>query len=251
MKGGVKIEQINLLIREFERIKRKGWIKSISDNTSGVGRTFENELGIFENNFPYADYYNIELKCTTKKKFGYINLFSAEPNTKETRLIEDIAKHYGYPDKNFVDTNILNTSINSKVSSFISFKYKATIYIDEKNKYLKVLIEDYYGRVVDDRITWDTEYLKEKIADKCKIIALIKAEKRRFNDVLYIKYKELSVYELKDVKKIIKNIENGNIRITFKVSVNKKGIKKGKLHNHGTSFEININKIEELFTKVH
>lgn len=38
-------KNIELLINEFKKISKKGWIKSINKSFGSVGLTFENELG--------------------------------------------------------------------------------------------------------------------------------------------------------------------------------------------------------------
>jgi hypothetical protein len=174
-------------------IKSKGWIKAINNHSSSIGSTFERELSIKENRIPYADYYGIEIKCTTKKDDFYISLFSAEPNSKSPNLIEDIAKKYGYPHKIEKKINVLNSRINYTSINNISFKYRANIYMDYKYNIIKILIENKFGQIVDERITWDINYIKEKVIDKCLYLAIIKSETKFFSGVQYVKYNEIKV----------------------------------------------------------
>jgi len=60
----------------------------------------------------------------------------------------------------------------------------------------------------------------------------------------------IDFYELKDFDTFILLIEKGIIRVVFKIGTFKKGIRKGNIHDHGTSFEINIENVEELYKKI-
>ena len=245
------MERIKILVKEFEVIKSKGWIKAINNHSSSIGSTFERELSIKENRIPYADYYGIEIKCTTKKDDFYISLFSAEPNSKIPNLIEDIAKKYGYPHKIEKKINVLNSRINYTSINNISFKYRANIYMDYKYNIIKILIENKFGQIVDERITWDINYIKEKVIDKCLYLAIIKSETKLFSGVQYVKYNEIKVYKLKSEIDFIKSIESGAISICFKVSGRKNKMNEYEPHNHGTSFQIRLKDLELIYTKVH
>ena len=55
-------ESINQLINDFEKIRKKGFIKAINNYNGSIGTTFENLLGKRPDDFSYPDYLNIELK---------------------------------------------------------------------------------------------------------------------------------------------------------------------------------------------
>lgn len=58
----VTLEKLVELKKEFLKISKKGYIKGINNNYSSIGRTFENELKLSENEFSVPDYYGIEIK---------------------------------------------------------------------------------------------------------------------------------------------------------------------------------------------
>lgn len=64
------------LINNFNLISQKKWIKSIVNNTSGVGLTFEYLLGKLPDSMFFPDYYGIEIKCTTRFSRYPITLFT-------------------------------------------------------------------------------------------------------------------------------------------------------------------------------
>lgn len=74
MRRKLHVKNITELNKKFLDIKKKGWVKSIIDGNSSVGRTFETLLGNSENSLEIPDYNGIEIKTKTSKKniFVYI-----------------------------------------------------------------------------------------------------------------------------------------------------------------------------------
>ena len=76
-----------------------------------------------------------------------------------------------------------------------------------------------------------------------------------YYDILYsagVKYaKVIDEHYLlfNDFDKFVKEIECGNIVVNIKVGVNKNGKHFGKVHDHGTSFQIFQDSLLELFEK--
>ena len=51
-----------LLYKEFLKIKKKGWIKTMKKGYGGVGYTFERLLGKEVDSFRIPDFHGIEIK---------------------------------------------------------------------------------------------------------------------------------------------------------------------------------------------
>lgn len=58
----VTLEKLVELKKEFLKISKKGYIKGINNNYSSIGRTFENELKLSENEFLYLIIMVLKLK---------------------------------------------------------------------------------------------------------------------------------------------------------------------------------------------
>lgn len=55
---------------------------------------------------------------------------------------------------------------------------------------------------------------------------------------------------MKGFKEFLSLIEQGKIRINFKISVYREGERKGDTHDHGTSFEIQEENLQKLFWNI-
>ena len=76
------------------------------------------------------------------------------------------------------------------------------------------------------------------------------AKRKIINNEEYFKYYKIDLYKLNDIDNFIYLLENGIIRITFKMSVFRTGPRYGQMHNHGTSFDIKENYLIKLYSKI-
>lgn len=51
-----------MIIEAFYKVKTMGWVKSHRRNNTGIGKTFEDCIGVIENNLNEPDLFGFELK---------------------------------------------------------------------------------------------------------------------------------------------------------------------------------------------
>jgi hypothetical protein len=72
----------------FLKIKEMGWIPSNRFHDTGIGKTFEDFLGVIENNKSSADYDGlIELKSARELSSAMITLFTKSPDPQGTNFL--------------------------------------------------------------------------------------------------------------------------------------------------------------------
>lgn len=241
-------KEILELKKKFKEISRMGFVKSINKGYGGIGRTFEDLIGIKYNKSEEPDFLGIEIKTKRLCSRRDITLFASKPEGPSINQIEIIKKKYGYPHKIHKNYRILNASADSiqlnKVGLFRYFKLR----VDRQKG--KIFLEVYNTKreLIDDETYWTIEKLEQKVTKKLKVLALITALSQRVNGVEYFKYYDFRIYHLK-TNKFIDLIESGIIRINFKIGVYLTGAMTGKTYDRGTSFEINEDNLEYLFEK--
>lgn len=109
---------------------------------------------------------------------------------------------------------------------------------------------DRYYNIVDADCSWSFELLEEKINRKLKNLFLVFGERKIIDNVTYYKYLKYECYTFKDFDAFLDSLENGDIRISFKIGVIRTGSKQGKICDHGTSFDIDVSKIEKIYNKI-
>ena len=243
----------NKLKTAFQEIKNKGWIEGNTIGPGNIGRTFENLIGIPNNEFEIPDFDQTEIKTKTKDSDSYTSLFCCTPTGPHYHEVERIKELYGYPDAKIKNHNILNTSVYSKYKNKVGLNFFFELKIDKNNQKIFLLIYDKQKRLIEDSIYWDFDILEEKLYRKLKYLAFIKAEKRLSNSKVYFKYYSMSLYKLKDFNTFIDLLDRGIIRISIKIGIFRDNKRLGKIHDHGTSFciqEKDLDKLYELIEKI-
>jgi len=237
------------LKEEFIKIKEKGWVKSLNKGSNGIGFTFEELLGIQKNELEIPDYNGIELKTRRYSSTSYIVLFSSTPEGKYYHEVERIKNTYGYPHSKFKQYKVLNNSVYGNKLNKIGQKYYFKLDVDRKQRKIYLLVYDKHKNLVEREVYWDFDILEEKIYRKLKILALVKAysKKDRYEDWEYFKYDSIKIYFLKDFNCFINLVEEGIIRVNFKLNIKTREEKIGQIHDHGTSFDILEEDIQKLY----
>lgn len=236
---------------KFEKIKRLNWVESKRNGPTGIGYTFESLIGKKEDNICNPDYKNIEIKT---KKYGsksYTNLFSLAPkNETSTYEIKRLLNKFGYPDKILKNKKVLNVEMYANKKNLIANSYFFQLNINKTEEKIYLYVYNLNYTLNEGKAFWSFKEIEEKLNKKIKKLAYIHAFKRTINGKEYYKYYKLDFYLLKNFETFINLIEDGTIRIKFKIGVIRTGINKGKIHDRGTSFEIKEDNLEKLFHKI-
>ena len=238
---------IKELYTKFENIKKLGWIKSIKKGPSGIGLTFENLIGINENEFEIPDFNGIEIKTKREYSSAYTTLFNATPDGPHFHETKRLKDKYGYPHSKYKEYRVLNVSCFANEPNKIGINYYFQLNVDRQNEKLFLLIYNRKGELIENEVFWYFDSLKEKLYRKLKILAFIKAYTKKDNELEFFKYHELTIYLLKDFNTFLSLIEKGIIRVTFKVNAITSGTKKGTIRDHGTSFGIKECDLDRLY----
>lgn len=238
------------LKKEFERIKRLGWIESKRKGTTGIGYTFETLLNKPEENFEIPDFGKIEIKTKHRYSKGYITLFNATPDGDGLFAIHRLQKKFGYPDKDLTEQRVFKGSVTCNNFTNIGLYYKFKLIVDKDLKLIRLIVVNKSEQLIDDKTSWSFELIQEKLERKLQYLALIHSDSKIINGKEFFKYTNIEFYKFNNFDKFIEAINNGLIRITFKVGVFKSGPKKGNIHDHGTGFDINEKNLLSLYTKI-
>ncbi len=243
-------EEILLLNEKFEQIKKKGWIKSLRNGTTGIGYTFETLLNKNEDRSQNPDYYGIEIKTMKYFSKRKLHLFNLTPDGDYSNPIKRIVEQFGYPDKDFPEYNVFNISINSIEYKKVGDK-NLKLYVDRNKEKIELLELCANGNISKLYISWSFNSLKKLLELKLNTLAIVKACYKKINFDDYFLYNKIDFYKLKNFYEFISLIENGIITITFKIGIRKNSENLGEIHDRGTDFSILNENIELLFDKIH
>lgn len=239
------------LFKKFATIRKKGWIKSKREGSTGIGYTFESLLNITENSLPIADYNGIEIKTMRILSKKYIHLFNAAPDGDFLYPYERILESVGYPSKRNPKYKVFLSAAYGNEYTNIGYSKKVKLYVNRNEQKIDFIVTDRFYNKIKVDVSWSFDLIKSKLEQKIKKLALIKTAHKFDNKQEYFYYKRIEFYKIKDFETFLKLIEDGTIKICFKINVYTTGVKEGKMDNHGTDFSIKEEEIEKLFNKIN
>lgn len=233
------------LLEEFKKISNKKWIKSINNNHSSVGLTFENELGKKADSLFFPDYNGIEIKCTTFFSKYPLYLFTIAFDGPSFPEINRLIELYGHEDKDYNEKKVLFTKLCFNSYNEILHKYLFKLNIIDDKLYLEVYDKNY--NLIERKSFVYLDSIKKHIIAKLNDICYITAYKKKEDNEIYFRYSKLKLYKLRSIDTFFDLLKNDIIKIDLIARVNKSGNDAGRYRNKNLVFSINKDKISQLF----
>lgn len=236
-------ENFKILREKFNEIKNIGLIESMRYGTTGIGYTFETLLGKKEDSECFPDFCGIEIKT----KLGYskspMTLFNCIPKRNNESAINYILNKYSWnlrKESIFVFSNEIYCTQTSEKYGY-NFKLK----LDYLGK--RIIMQSYKNNILQEDVCyWDFNDLNKKLNTKLKYLAIIYGYPYKIKNKLYYKYLKMNTYKLKGFFEFLKLVSENKISIQFYLKRNTDNT----IENHGVSFRIDNNSIEDLFFKL-
>ncbi len=232
--------------KDFLAVKSKGFIESHRKHNTGIGKTFEDAIGITENNSSLADYQGIlEIKSKRDLSKSMLTLFTKSPSHPKGAN-SYLRETYGHHDEN--NMKILHTTISAtKFNTFFS-KIGFKLEVDETAEKIFVIVKDLItNKIIDDSIYYAFTDLKQIIETKCEHIAFINADTKVEDEKELFYFKEAILLKELSFQKFIQFVKEGLIVYDIRIGVYGTGVSKGKTHDHGSGFRVLKNNISKVF----
>ena len=217
---------------KYKTIKSKGFIKSQRSGDGAVGNTFEDELGLEENNIAAPDIEGNELKVKRKGASGLQTLFNKEGEWQMKQI--EFLEEYGFPHTKYIGEISGQSTITKSPN-------KRGFYYESDDDYLYVKVDDVII------VRWDWCKLVEVFGNKFPNCIKVLAETKKENGIEYFHYDEAYLFRGTTKEKFRELVEDDLISIDFRLytQYNKnKGIR-----NRGTAFRIKHEDMDKLFVK--
>jgi hypothetical protein len=236
-----------LIISEFKRIRDLGFVKSNRPNNrdGGIGNTFEDYLGVEENNLREADFEGFEIKSKRQFNSSYLTLFSKSPTypVGANGILKD--KYGECRDPQFPQLKKLYASIFGHRESLVYNKHLMKLDVIYPNNIVNLKIKDELHNSYDE-VHWTFEELIRG-SSKMKNLFVVFAEEKVIDGIRHYHYLNAEIYFNFNFDKFLKSIENGVIMFDIRIGVHKTGNNYGKPHDHGSGFRVKKENISELF----
>jgi hypothetical protein len=248
-KSEIPIDDVILKFKQdFLRIKQMGWVQSHRSHNTGIGKTFEDIIGVKENNFQLVDYMGaLELKSQRDFTGSMVTLFTKSPDhpPNANSIIRDT---YGTTSDNDPKMKIIHTTVSG--SQFNTYKSKIGLKLDvvDKENRIYLLIKNLStGEIIDYSIYYLFNSIRPLVESKCRNIAYIEAETKTENGYEFFKYNSAVLLTNCSFSKFIEAVKQGIILYDIRIGVYKSGTSLGRTHDHGSGFRIKKANIEKVF----
>jgi hypothetical protein len=226
------------IIEEFQKVKALGFVKSNRKNNTGIGKTFEDYIGVVENNFEAPDLAGYEIKSHRIESSSYVTLFTKAPNFPP-QANAYLNNRFGMPYENNSSLNKLHTSMFAdKYNSFCN-KYSFKLINDRDAQVLKIGVFDFNTKeLIDSNVGYTYKCLETVLKKKLKNLFYVTADRKYINGEEYFYFKKAEIYTNPTLDIFLKMIDDGNIMYDIRIGSYQSGSNYGKPHDHGSGFRI-------------
>ena len=234
----------------FLLVKNNGEYISNRTGNTGIGKTFEDAIGVIENNIDEADLHGFEIKSQRALSESYVTLFTKAP-TYPKSANNKLRLNYGSNDVEFHDVKVLHTSVfANKWNTHIS-GYSYTIKVDKDARKIYLLVKNMSTNViVEDDIYWTFDVVQKIIDTKIQNLAFIQADVRTVDGKEHFTFNRCSLYSGVTLDKFLSYLDNGDIMFDIRVGAYKNPLKPktyGKIHDHGSGYRIKKEVMKRLY----
>jgi hypothetical protein len=214
----------------FAKVRQRGFIRSARQGPTGIGHTLEQVLGLKENNVPFPDLGDVELKAHRDDATSLITLFTFNRKAWVTSPLEAVQK-YGTLDKN--GRKGLYFTMDTTPNSAGLF-----LMITDNS----VWVQHTSGKIV---VKWDMVLLAAQFRKKVPALILVSAHAEDRGGVEYFHYYRARLLTGTSPQLLADQLRYGNMLIDLRLH------DKGTMaRNHGTGFRAPLSKLPELFAKI-
>lgn len=235
--------------QDFLEIKQMGWIPSHRSHNTGIGKTFEDIIGVKENNFQSADYMgSLELKSQRDFTGSMITLFTKSPDYPPNANTV-LREKYGTTSDSDPRMKIIHSTVSGLRFNTYKDKIGFKLEVIEKDDRIFLLVKNLInGEIIDTSIYYQFSTIRPLVENKCRNIAYIEAETKIEEKQEFFKYTSAVLLTNCSFSKFIDGIKQGVILYDIRIGVYKTGKSLGKTHDHGSGFRIKKADLSKVFT---
>ena len=228
----------NFIIGEYKKVKALGYVRSNRKNNTGIGKTFEDYIGVVENNLEEPDLAGFEIKSHRAEASSYITLFTKAPDFP-MKANAYLNNRFGTPYENNPSLNKLHTSMFATKFNTYSGKYSFRLINDRSARVIKIGVYDINThQLIDDRAGYTYESLTKVLKKKLKNLFYVSAERKYKDGAEWFYFNHAEIYTEPSIENLLDLIDKGLIMYDIRIGSYQSGNKYGMPHDHGSGFRI-------------
>jgi hypothetical protein len=230
-------EIANELLFKLKEIANRGFIKSLVNSDTGVGRTLESLLGIEMNSSKTPDYKGIELKSFRDSRTTRKGLFAKTPNWSLSKFKSrvEILDNFGYEENGILRLyNTIRATGRNAQGLILRISYENDWLLENSDK-----------PDIGDFLVWELKVLRDALRKKHKETFWISSESKIQDGDEYFLYKSAEHTKNPLINQFEMLIEIGAITLDYPI----KRTSKGSLVDKGCNFKLKASCLDLLFPK--
>ncbi len=242
-----KVPNYKKIKAEFERIKSLGFVPSRRSSSTGVGKTFEDYLGVLENNRKDPDFESFEVKSKRELASSRVTLFTLSPShPKDANSY--LRSTYGRPDTKYPHIPVLHVSFFTTRSCNYNNKFTFQLINDMKQGRFLIDIFDTVTLKHDKSVYYKHSVMRERFNNKLRHLFFVNAQSKKIKGKECFNYTSAVVYTNGSFETFIDMFNKGVIQFDLRLGVYKTGRLAGKKHDHGSGFRIKKQNFADLYS---
>ena len=237
------------IIEAFNKVKFLGWIKSHRRNNTGIGKTFEDCVGVVENNLKEPDLYGFEIKAHRSESASYVTLFTKSPSYPKrganAYLKDKFGEYYEGSNLKKLHTSMFADDFNSYAGKY---SFRLMHQPDEERIYIGVFSIG-GNELLDKTVYYTYSDIERALSKKLHSLFYVTAQKKTDADGEELFYFDSAeVYTSPSLTKFLEMLDRGEIRYDIRMGTYNSGEKYGKPHDHGGGFRIKESNLCKLYS---
>ncbi len=239
----------DLIIARFRDVEKLGFVPSNRSHNTGIGKTFEDYIGVVENNIDEPDLFGFEVKSHRELATSYVTLFTKAPSFPK-RANAYLKDRYGMPYPDNAELKKLHISMFASKYSLAYEKYNFRLINDRDNAVIRIGVFDPAdNRLIDQSVGYTYESLDKILKRKLKNLFYVNAETTLIDMKEYFHFNRAEIFTDPTLQRFLKLIDDGVIMYDIRIGSYRSGRNYGKAHDHGSGFRILERNIHLLFEK--
>jgi len=251
VKEKAEIRSLMDLKKRLLEIKEMGWIKSRRKHDTGVGKTFEELLGVKENNIQLPDIGGIEVKSSREYTESLVTLITFEPPLDYRNInwtLGSLVSNFGQTGSEYGGSVFHITIRASRYTNNVQ-QFKLEIKKVAGEEMICIITKKKF-KPVNSRLPSNVVacYPIKEIIDRIRrklsgCLLVIEAESQKFDNTEKFKLKNAKLYVGFSVRQFIELVKRDKILLDIRFG----RYSDGRPHNHGTAWRIKKENIPELY----
>ena len=239
------------MIEAFYKVKNLGWVESHRRNNTGIGKTFEDYVGVVENNLNEPDLFGYEIKSHRSESSSYVTLFTKSPSYPTKGANAYLKDHFG---SNYPDSKLKKLHTSIFADKFNTYEGKYSFRLLHKSDERRIYIGVYSlggENLIDSSVYYTYDDIESALKDKLRNLFYVTAQ-RKYNDknTESFLFDSAEIYTEPSLDSFLNLLDSGDIMYDIRIGAYGSGKKLGKPHDHGSGFRIKENNLVNLYSNI-